>query len=123
MMTSTYTVVGTDSSGYCSDTATVQVRISAGCAPDVYLPNAFTPNGDGTNDLFGVILTGDFALEYFRIYSRWGQLVFETADPLQAWDGRFRSQEQPVGVYTFVVNGAAIGVEPVTISGNVTLIR
>ena len=65
-----------------------------------YLPNAFTPNGDGLNDLYGPVGAG--VLDYhFMIFSSWGELIFETTDPNQFWDGRYKGKIVKLGVYAW----------------------
>jgi gliding motility-associated-like protein len=65
-----------------------------------YFPNAFTPDGDGINDLFKVI--GQFSREYnLVIYSRWGELVFATTDPAEGWDGTYNNKPAPQGTYVY----------------------
>lgn len=82
----------------CSDTAVVTIEIED--AFTFYVPNAFTPNGDGTNDVFGPEVFGQ--LEYkFLIFDRWGQLMFESTDPSEKWDGTFNGKEVPMDVYVW----------------------
>jgi gliding motility-associated-like protein len=67
----------------------------------VFYPNAFTPNGDDLNDIFFV--SGQFIAEFdMRVYNRWGELMFSSADPLIGWDGSFRGNSMPEGTYVFV---------------------
>jgi len=61
---------------------------------DIYLPSAFTPNGDGLNDYLRPLLFGFQKVNYFRVYNRWGQLLFESASDFPGWDGRFKNQIQ-----------------------------
>jgi len=69
--------------------------------PIVEFPNAFSPNGDGVNDLFGVIVRGPVAVEAYRIYNRWGEVVFESNSPEAGWDGTYRGKAQETGTYVF----------------------
>jgi gliding motility-associated-like protein len=70
---------------------------------DVYMPNAFSPNGDGQNDLFQPY-TGCELMDFtFRVFDRWGTLVFESTDPLTGWDGRYNGQILPNGVYVWMI--------------------
>jgi gliding motility-associated-like protein len=81
-----------------------EVEISTeDCTPcAVYLPNAFTPNGDGVNDLFAPIITCDAVEPFlFRIYNRWNELVFETTNPLDSWDGIYKNTKQPTDAYVY----------------------
>jgi len=92
-----YTVVVTDPANGCSDTATITVYLIL--SDKVAIPNAFTPNGDGRNDVFFPILAGNFQeVTEFRIYNRWGQLVHNSNTP---WDGTFDSKGQPAGTFVY----------------------
>lgn len=86
------------------------------------LPTAFTPNGDGNNDVF-YLKGGPFEKILFRVYNNWGELIFETTDPRVGWDGTWRGVDQPVGVYvwTFVVD--MYNNRQVRKNGDVSLIR
>lgn len=64
------------------------------------MPDAFTPNNDAKNDLFGPVTSGIYTITAFRIYNRWGQMIYNA---LSAWDGRFRGKEQPVGTYSYYI--------------------
>lgn len=102
----------------CSDT--VSRDISVALLP--VLPTGFTPNGDGENDVF-IIRGGPFKSVDFKVYNNWGELIFSTNDGNVGWDGTFKNENSPFGVYTwtFVVemgNGQVIKK-----SGDVTLIR
>lgn len=82
----------------CTDSTSVQL---SPCA-SIWVPNAFTPRGDGLNDVFKPI--GEGVDEYrFRIYNRWGQLLFNTNELTEGWNGRIAGQEAPVGGYTWEV--------------------
>lgn len=70
--------------------------------PQPLLPNAFTPNGDGLNDVFGLINAESYDVS-FSIFNRWGQMVFHTNDPEQSWDGRFEGKLQAMDTYVYVV--------------------
>jgi len=94
----TYTVIARTSIG-CEGTDNIKITVYKG--PDIYVPNAFSPNGDNLNDILKAIPAGIKAFHYFRIYSRWGNLVFNTNDPLQGWDGKLKSVMQTPGT-TFV---------------------
>ncbi len=92
---------------------------------DLVLPNAFTPNGDGLNDAFGVTNPVRYPVFALRVFNRWGEQVFATADIAQRWDGTFRGRDQEAGVYVWTIlyrKGRADG-EEVRLSGNVTLLR
>jgi gliding motility-associated-like protein len=68
-----------------------------------YVPNAFTPNGDGVNDIFlPVVLNAEPGTYILDIFDRWGNLIFETSDPVQGWDGRANNGLLPAQVDTYV---------------------
>ncbi|RAJ75388.1 gliding motility-associated-like protein, partial [Chitinophaga dinghuensis] len=87
-----------------------------------YVPNLFSPNGDGINDIEYVYGTAIAQLE-FRIYNHWGQLVFESKDQRQGWDGTMNGVKQPVGVYVYILKATMQDGTVVTKKGNVTLMR
>ncbi len=106
----------------CIDTLDAQ-SINVITNPELYIPNTFTPNGDGHNDLFKV--RGPyFGIFYFAVYDRWGEMVFETKDPSQGWDGNFKGKPSDPGVFGYYVK-AKCGEQSEEIfkKGNVTLIR
>ena len=71
----------------------------------LFFPNAFSPNNDGKNDLFIPIgATEDILFYSLAIFNRWGQLMFETNNPLDGWDGKYLGQQSPHGVYTYKVS-------------------
>jgi gliding motility-associated-like protein len=100
----------------CSDVACRAIDI----AQQVFLPNAFTPNGDGVNDHFAPI--SQFALNAYRfqIFNRWGELIFDATAPGTGWDGTWKGVDQEGGVYIYVLRAAEI--EGVA-TGTVTLVR
>jgi len=67
------------------------------------VPNTFTPNGDGKNDGFRAILIGPYQSYQLLMVNRWGEAIFSTEDPKQAWDGTFNGQEEAVGVYYYLI--------------------
>jgi hypothetical protein len=88
-----------------------------------YIPNAFTPNGDGLNDVFKAIAPGIQQTSYFRIFNRWGQLMFETKNATKGWDGTYMGVMQPPGVYVWVIKGLDVSQKVIELRGTVTLIR
>ena len=97
-----FTVVVTDVAG-CEGYDTVFVKAYEG--PMYYVPNAFSPNGDGRNDIFRAIPSGIASTEYFRVFDRFGVLLFETNQWLKGWDGTYRGKKQPIGTYVWMVKG------------------
>ncbi|MEI7735903.1 MAG: PKD domain-containing protein [Ferruginibacter sp.] len=100
--TQTFTVRAFTPEG-CESFDTVTVKIYKG--PDIYLPNAFTPNGDGLNDVFRGTLVGIKQFNYLKIFSRWGELVFSTTDYRKGWDGLQKGKVQNNGVYIVIASG------------------
>jgi gliding motility-associated-like protein len=89
---------------------------------DIYVPNAFTPNGDGKNDLLKVIPAG-VKLAEFKIYNRWGSLVFSTSNPQTGWNGYHNGQLQNTGSFVWIATGISVSGERVTRKGTVVLLR
>lgn len=83
------------------------------------MPNAFNPN----YEQFKVSIRGLASIESFAIYSRWGQLLFETKSQDQGWDGTFKGTPQPTGVYVYRINATTVEGKPFQKTGNVTLLR
>ncbi len=96
--------------------------IEAIVSPLVDVPNAFTPNGDGVND---VVRVRGFGIQKmtWRIYNRWGKLVFQAASPSQAWDGKYQGVLQPQEVYAYVLEIMFTDNTQVRKRGDITLIR
>ena len=102
----------------CLDSARKDISIIL--LPDV--PTAFTPNGDGQNDLF-LVRGGPFKTINIRVYNNWGQLIFETNDQFEGWNGTFNGTEQPLGVFVWVVEVEMFNGEKIKKTGDVTLLR
>jgi gliding motility-associated-like protein len=120
MNTITYLVTATDSFG-CYGTASVKVTV-AHTAPDIFVPNAFTP-GAGSNTLFRPVCIGISTLDYFRVFNRWGQLVFNTNRIGQGWDGRIQGQLQESNAYLWIARGTDYTGRVISKKGTVVLIR
>lgn len=91
---------------------------------ELLIPNAFTPNNDGQNDYFKIINFTSQKLIEFKVFNRWGTILFQTKDPREGWDGKFKGQLQPLGVYGYVIRIAYPASEVIeTYKGTVTLIR
>jgi gliding motility-associated-like protein len=88
------------------------------------LPTGFTPNGDGNNEVFRPLGSGEYASNYeMTIWNRWGQEVFRSIDPLIGWDGNYKGQQALTGVYAFIITYKNIYNESKVVKGNVTLTR
>ena len=104
----------------CSDTISKKLDLK----PYLILPTAFSPNGDGANDGLKLHYKGIEELLEFKVYNRWGELIFDAGHDLHAvWDGTYRSADQPVGAYVYYVKARTYTQEILSGSGQVTLIR
>lgn len=108
--------------GNCVDSAFVTVRVYK-TPPYIFVPTAFTPNGDGLNDVVRPIAVGIKRINYFRIYNRWGQLVFSTTINGHGWDGKIGGREQGTNTFVWIVSALDYQDRPVFQKGTVTLIR
>lgn len=106
----------------CVDSAYVTVRVFR-TNPQIFVPTAFTPNGDGLNDYVRPIAVGISHMDYFRIYNRWGQLVYSSTDNERGWDGTIGGKQQPTGTFVWIVKGSDFTGKVVFAKGTVTLIR
>lgn len=106
----------------CVDSARLTVRVFR-TAPSIFVPTAFTPNGDGRNDVVRPIAVGMREIEYFRIYNRWGELIFETGTKGAGWDGTVGGKPQQSDVFVWLVKATDYTGSPYFAKGTVTLIR
>lgn len=97
--TAQYTLTASSNVGCGTSTSTVEVKVFSG----IDMPNAFTPNGDGINDIFRVIAPGTYVVKTFRIFDRWGNLLFSPGDVHEGWDGTFKGEPQPAGAYLYII--------------------
>lgn len=120
--TTTYTVSVSD--GICIQNSTVTVKVmEVACRePFLYVPNAFSPNGDNENDVLYVrsAITTEIL---FRVFDRWGELIFETTSLSNGWDGTFRGKPVDPDTYDYYLEAICTGGEQSIIKGNITLIR
>jgi gliding motility-associated-like protein len=107
--------------GGCSDTTSVEIPVSP--SDTILLPNAFTPDGDGYNDEFGILYAGKMDILSFRIFNRWGNLVFRTEDITQKWNGIYKDKPQNHGTYVYYVKGRNEQGNILEYKGNFSLIR
>ncbi|MBK8608837.1 MAG: gliding motility-associated C-terminal domain-containing protein [Chitinophagaceae bacterium] len=115
-----FTVLVTDAIG-C--TASDQVFIKVYEGPMYYLPNAFTPNGDGLNDIFRPTPVGIRSTEYFRVFNRFGQRMFETSEWMKGWDGTVKDKPAEAGTYVWMIKGIDKNGSNIEMKGTVILIR
>lgn len=115
----TLTVVDTNG---CINKAVKKAYVEVNKVISVFVPNAFSPNGDGVNDYFSLEyrLIDEFVIV---IYDRWGNQVYTSFDPKFHWDGTANSVPAPDGTYVYVIKGKGKDGTPVSLGGNVILIR
>jgi gliding motility-associated-like protein len=97
-----FVVTVTDDKG-CLGNDSVFIQVYAG--PCYYVPSSFTPNGDGLNDIFRAIPVGIAYTDWFRVFNRYGELVFQTNRWMKGWDGTYLGKKQPAGTYVWIVKG------------------
>ncbi len=121
--TTIYTVIVKDANN-CSATDSIKITVvepPIKCN-SIFVPTAFSPNGDGENELECVF--GDcIQTLYFVIYDRWGEKVFETSDSKFCWDGKYKGKEMNTAVFVYYLNAVLLSGEKITKKGNVNLIR
>lgn len=114
---------------------TVRIETATGCITvdtqlvkvvpraDIFVPSAFTPNGDGRNDVLRPVLMGIKELRFFRVYNRWGQLLHETRIASNGWDGRLSGVVQPTGVVVWVAEAVGSDGQVYHRKGTCVLVR
>jgi gliding motility-associated-like protein len=107
--------------GHCMSSDTLNVFVIEDCG-EMYVPNAFSPNGDGHND---VLYVRGLCLKTlsFMVFNRWGEKVFETNDVNVGWDGKYHDEDLNTGVFVYRLEGRTYDGKQYTAKGNVTLIR
>ena len=122
-ITTDYTLTITDQFGCVNNALITVVVLNPVCEePFVFMPNAFSPNGDGENDILKV--EGRTIDElYLAIYNRWGELVFETTDPDNGWDGQYKGELSEPDVYGFYLKVRCANQQEYFKKGNITLLR
>ncbi|MFZ1692132.1 MAG: PKD domain-containing protein [Flavobacteriales bacterium] len=106
----------------CSDQDSLLIVIETKDILPPKLPNAFSPNGDGVNDIF-YVRGGPFLTMNLRIFNGWGEMIFETSDPTFGWDGTYEGKPEINGVYVYTVVATSVDGTEHDRSGKVTLIR
>ncbi len=121
--TTTYTVNATDQYGCSFENKITIYVLDVICEePYIYVPNAFTPNNDGKNDILYVNSSVGYDI-VFKIYDRWGELVFETTDINKGWDGTYNNKQLEAGVYVYHLSLECYNNDHFIKKGNITLIR
>jgi gliding motility-associated-like protein len=117
--TTEYTVIVTNSNG-CSDSATVTVTVRANNV--VFIPDVFSPNGDGQNDVLYIRGNGIKEL-HFALYDRWGEKVFETRDQSVGWDGTRKGNQLNSAVFVYYAKVTFVNGDKTTLKGDISLVR
>lgn len=121
LQTTTYVLTVINEFG-CQQSDSVIIRV--GCNDDVvFIPNAFSPNEDGLNELFYVRSNGIREVEYIRVFDRWGKLLFETNSLANGWDGKFNGKPVNPGVYVYTLKATCSNGQPILMQGNVTVVK
>jgi gliding motility-associated-like protein len=115
-----YTLTASVNQG-CSASDEIIIRIFN--KPSIYVPTGFTPNSDGLNDVIRPVLAGIKFFDYFRVYNRYGQLVFETTTPGKGWNGTINGQPQASGTYVYECRATDYTGQKTITKGNFVLIR
>ena len=118
-LTTTYVVIITDTNGCFVDR---QVTVTVLHDNKIFVPNTFSPNGDGYNDYLFVRGNNLYGIR-FTIFDRWGEKVFETTDPLKGWDGTYKGKNLDPAVFTYIVTINFDDGKSNTETGSVTLVR
>lgn len=111
----------------CSATDNINIKVFCLDA-QVFIPNAFTPNGDGRNDILMVRGKGIVTVKYFRIFNRWGEVIFERNnfppnDPSFGWDGTVKGKPCPPGVFIYTAGVICENGTPYEYKGNTTILK
>lgn len=115
-----YTLTASVNQG-CSASDDILIRVFK--LPSINVPSGFTPNSDGLNDVIRPILAGIKQYDYFRVYNRYGQLIFETKSPGVGWNGTINGQPQATGGYVYDCRATDFTGKKIQVKGNFVLIR
>jgi gliding motility-associated-like protein len=105
----------------CKATDTLSILIFQ--EDDVFVPDVFTPNNDGQNDYFFPFYTRNIKLEYFKIFNRWGNLIYNSSSPKPGWDGTYNGLAQPIGAYVWVLEAVDLAGKKIRKKGNFMLLK
>lgn len=118
-----YTVTATNSFG-CSVSEDIQINVLETCDENlIKIQNTFTPNQDGINDFFTLRNNDFLQMQRIRIYSRTGELVYESNNISDSWDGTFNGSVLNSGVYVYYIEAKCASGEPIILKGNITLLK
>nr|MBA3706100.1 gliding motility-associated C-terminal domain-containing protein [Bacteroidota bacterium] len=118
--TTQYCVTVSNTNG-CTDNACVTVTVDVHCG-EVFVPNAFSPNNDGENEL-ECVYGKCIQKMTFIIFDRWGEKVFETSDVKQCWDGSYKGNIMNTAVFVYYLKATLITGEEIMKKGNISLVR
>jgi gliding motility-associated-like protein len=118
----TYWVDVTTWCGTVRDSIVVRPK-QRGCERSVNVPNAFSPSGNGSNEIFRPVITGVLSQYEFNVYNRWGQLLFHTTDRSRGWDGKINGSPQAAGVFVWSCTYRFSGQPVTSLRGTVLLVR
>jgi gliding motility-associated-like protein len=124
--TTTYCVVVSDSTTGCVDSTCLRIDVEIPCTSgglDKLLPNAFSPNGDGTNDAFCIPYNVCISTFELKIYDRWGEKVFETNNMQNCWDGTYKGEMLNRGLYVYYLDAVLSTGDAYHRQGNISLIK
>jgi len=121
VISTTYYLLVIDSNG-CTNLDSVIITVDDRCG-EFYIPTAFSPNGDGQNDIY--FIKGNYCIKdlRFTIYDRWGAIVFETTDPAIGWDGVYNTKQLDAAVFTYRMDALLINGGQMVRKGNITLVK
>jgi gliding motility-associated-like protein len=117
-----YTLVVTNALG-CKSIPTSVTQVKVPCVKGIYMPTVFTPNGDRVNDVVKPSIPGMKQFNCYKIYNRWGNMIFETKDSNKGWDGKAQGKMQPSESYIWIVLGEDGQGKPMKKTGMITLVR
>jgi len=126
------TIIATDSNSFwvdifnnCDTVRNEYIVRYKSCDCNIFIANVFTPNSDGLNDNFFPVIECELNSYDFKIFNRWGLLVFETANPTEFWNGKYQLKQVPDGVYFYLIEYATAFKPKVyhTLKGSVTIYR
>jgi len=123
LSTTKYYVTATDPDG-CAAADSVIIYVNSNCN-DIFIPNAFSPNGDNINDLFSLQTQNSNCIIFmtFQVYDRWGNQVFESTDPNNGWNGKYKGKELDEAVFVYSLQATLINGSSISKKGNISLIK
>lgn len=114
-----YKVKLTTSNAYCSDSDSIIIKVSESA---IYVPNVFTPNGDGKNDEFRIAYKSIISFHCW-VYNRWGRLVYEWSDPTKGWNGNINGREASPSAYFYIIKAVGSDGKRYKLKGDINLLR